>query len=442
MLGVICAYVLKLAVFDASSIITNPYNKRLGVTDRQIVRGVIYDRNLVSLAETDETGERVYSYGKTLSHTVGYFGSVGSYGLEASLNFELERVNGEIRQRIGNIYDGTPIRGNNAVLTIDAVLSEYAYTKIKNYRGAVVVLEPATGKVLVSVSSPGFNSSTIENDWSSLKSSDGSPLMNRAFNGLYAPASTFKIITGLSALNTLGDEALNFKYVCNGETLSDGTICRCYGSHAHGELDFKKAFAVSCNAYFAELALKLPENSLKETAESFLYNRDLGLGTSHAYSVFDADMSEKGEIVQAATGQGKTLVTPIHEAMIAASIANGGVMMKPYIVSEITDKDGKTLKKYFPQALTNPDFKQNIEFIKECMRACVTDGTGKKANIGNIGVFAKTGTIDNPNGSDSSWFVGCAPYDYPEVVIAVILEESGSGRSTDIAADILSQIYK
>lgn len=446
MFALVAFYLTKLVVADARDIASNPYNRRLNVTDGTIRRGYIYDSNNNILVQSNANYgggfSREYVYGQTFAHLIGYTAQ-GKTGIEQYYNFEMEKLNWEIIQRISNAVADTELVGNSVVTTLDLGLQQLVYKQLDGKKGAVVVLEPSTGKVLAMASSPGFDPNTINVDWGKLIENENSPLINRGTQGLYPPGSTFKIITAAAAIE-LDPELVNFEHECTGEAAFDGKVIRCSNSKAHGKVDMKKAMEVSCNTYFATLGEKIGAESLTATAESFYFNKDYGYTLEYNESRFSLpEQPTVSELIETSIGQGRTLATPLNMAMVISAVGNGGQMMTPYVVDSICDKNGNVLRKYYPQSLGQSVKPETAEILNEMLVGVVRDGTGKPASVSGVTVAGKTGTAQNESGKDHSWFVVYAPAEKPTVAVAIILEQTGGGtKATAMAKEILSYALK
>lgn len=443
LLTLLTANFVKLCVIDSPSFVSNPYNRRMSVTDENVRRGTITDANGNVLAYSkkgDEEYMRYYPYKNALSHVIGY-SAFGKSGVESKFNYKLQKMEFEIWQRLKNLAVGSEIEADNVVLTADADFSAYITERLGGRKGAVVVLEPSTGKVLSMISGYGFNPETVKDNWKELNTSQESPLLNRATQGSYIPGSTFKIITTAAAVeNMQGWE--NFTYDCKGEEYFDGSKLVCYNSKAHGKVDFERAFALSCNTFFASVARRIPPEKMRETASKFFIDGSLDFELDYTRGAFDfPDDVSISQTIETAIGQGKTLATPLNMAVTAAAVANGGLIMKPYIVDRIETPSGRIVEKFYPKALGQAIEPSTAETIAEMMIECVNSGTGTPAAL-NIQVAGKTGTAQNPAGDDHSWFVGFAPADEPEIAFAILLENiGGGGKSLQLGKEILNYYF-
>lgn len=433
-------YLLKFTLLDSEDIVTNPYNPRLNRYDNSIKRGDITDSNGIILVHSEKNGntyERIYDYPNEFSHVIGYVGN-GKSGIESKYNFQLQNLDNEILQRIKSIlFDAEP-KANGISLTLDENIQSVAYDGLNGSKGAVVAIEPATGKLLAMVSFPDFNPNTISDDWDRLNESENSPLLNRATQGLYPPGSVFKIITAAAAYEHNPDY-LSFEYNCRGRHNFGEKTIHCYNNAVHGKINIKKAFAESCNTFFSVVGTKIGADVLSKSAADALFNNSLNYPLNYNLSSFNLSASPSiSELVETAIGQGKTLVTPLHIALITAAAANNGLMMKPYLVNYEFSYNGKITQKYMPQMNTQVFSAETAYAITEMMTEAVVSGTAVNAAIAGTDVAGKTGTAENASGKDHAWFVGFAPANNPQIAVAVIFENAGRGtKAIPLASEIM-----
>ena len=435
---ILIIYILFFSFFNSKKIIGNPYNPRVTKSqNNNVIRGSILDRNLNVLAETKDN--RVYNYDNVFAHTIGFINN-GGYGIESKYNFDMQTLNNELIQRFNKEFNKDyKLKANSLVLTLDKDLQNFCYEKLKDKNGAIIVMDSTTGKILAMVSSPSFNPNNISNDWNNLvNDTKNNPIINRATQGLYPPASVFKILTSATFIENYEDFE-NYTYTCKGyETFGDIKI-ECFDKKAHGNLNLEKALAVSCNSFFANLSNLITPEQLAETANKALFNNSLNFTLEYNKSSFTLNnTSPIDEIIQTYIGQGKTLVTPLHIALIGSSIANNGIMMTPYIVESKLDYKGNVINKNLPKKLTNAFSIETAQTIKNMLEKVVTEGTGKKAKIDNISISAKTGTAQVEGQKDHTWFLGMAPTENPNIVVSVIFENSGENSNiVEVARDII-----
>ncbi len=433
----------KLVANERQTIASNSYNARLGYGNADFKRGTIYDTNGNVMAESvmgSNGFERQYPYGESAAHITGYTGS-GAAGIEAVENFSLLGIDDEFNQRIKNILSGNSLAGDDVYLTIDMDIQKLAYELLGNNKGAAVVMDPTTGKIIAMASTPSFDPNTVRQDWDELSTDEDSPMLNRATQGLYPPGSTFKIVTALTAMRNI-DNIDDFVFQCEGEVEIGDKIIHCFNSKVHGMLNIDKAMAYSCNCTFASLAEKTGAGKLRETADGLHINSDISFELPLSDSIVSLTrFSNSSELAETAIGQGKTLVTPLYMAMLISSVANDGVMMQPYMVEKITDNNGDTRSTTVPKIYDAVMTPEEAERLTQMLIKVVNEGTGAAAQLNGYQAAGKTGTAENAKEYDHSWFVGFASTDNPKVAVAVVLENvSGSARATPIGGKLMQAV--
>ncbi|MCR5099409.1 MAG: penicillin-binding protein 2 [Lachnospiraceae bacterium] len=430
-----CLYFAYFITFGAEDFINNPYNARVSQFSENVIRGDILSSDGEVLATTqvssDGSESRVYPYGRVFAHAVGY-NSNGKAGVELDGNFNMLRSHSFALTRLINDFTDTKDQGDSVVTTLDAGMQQAAYNAFGNYRGAVVAIEPSTGRILTLMSKPDFEPVSIASNWEALNSdSDSSVLLNRATQGLYPPGSTFKILTALEYLNEGGKKSDTFD--CQGTYTENGFTIHCYGNTAHGQEDLTQAFAKSCNVAFSQAGLSLDLNKYHNLAENMLFNRDIPTKLSNVKkSSFDLKKGDDPVLVmQTAIGQGNTLVTPLHMAMIAAAIDNDGIVMEPYIIDKVVNDNGDLVRPNFGDTYGAIVSTEDAKKLRKLMRAVVTDGTGSALLSENYKAYGKTGSAEYTSDKNAthSWFVGFAKKEDREVAVAIIMEGAGSGSS-------------
>lgn len=429
---------------DSKTVINNTYNKRQDLLAERVIRGQILGNNGEVLAQTIEDDEgnskRVYPYKDLFVHVVGRFDK-GKTGIELSENFNLLTSNANPIEKIFNELSEKKNVGDNIVTTLDVELQKVAYNALGNHKGAVVVLEPSTGKILAMVSKPDYDPNQITSLWNDLvdDSDNNSALINRATQGLYPPGSTFKIVTALQYMRE-NPNYKKFKYTCTGSfTVGDMRI-NCYNNKVHGTVDLETAFAKSCNATFAAIGTELNKKSWLSTSESLLFNSNLPLPFPYKNSSFTLNSSSEDKLTaQTAIGQGNTLITPMHNLLLVSAIANGGTLMKPYVVDHIENYAGNVVSKNMPSTYGNLMTAKEAQALTEMMVDVVKDGTGYKLSSNKYQAAGKTGSAEYDSGKSShAWFVGFAPSDNPQIAVSVIVE--GAGTGSDYAVPIAKKI--
>ena len=443
-LAVYMGYFLQVRSED---VINNSYNARLDSFSDRIVRGKIMAGDGTVLAETqvdaDGNETRVYYYGSVFDHAVGY-SAKGKTGIEALANFYLLTSHVNLLEQVGNELSGRKNPGDNVYTTLDAELQQAAYAALGDRKGVVIAMEPDTGKVLAMVSKPGYDPNTLLQDWDWLTDggNEEGQLLNRATQGLYPPGSTFKIVTALEYMREHPGGYRDYQFDCSGVYVNGDYRIKCYHGTAHGHQDFTRSFANSCNGAFSSLGLGLNLGAFRDTAKSLLFNSPLPItGLPYKQSSFQMGPgADTWEILQTSIGQGTTQVTPMHNAMITAAIANGGTLMKPYFLNSVETAGGEEIKKFMPASYGSLMTAGEAEGLTELMRTVVTEGTGSAVRTDAYTVAAKTGSAEFETGKEThAWFTGFAPVENPKLVVTVLVEEGGSGGKA--AAPIARQLF-
>lgn len=441
-------YIVYFNAVKSKEIINSPYNVRLDSMADRVVRGKILDNAGNILAETivseDGTETRNYPYGEIFAHVVGY-DSLGKSGLESTENFDLLTSNAFFLERLVKEVREEKNIGDNVVTTLDSVLQKTAYNALGSYKGAVLVMEASTGKVLAMVSKPTFNPNSIEEDWEWLTTDENSTLLNRAMQGAYAPGSIFKVITTLEYMRE-NAAYQDYSYYCEGEITEGDTTIHCANNRVHEEEDLALSLANSCNASYSNIGLKLKLTRFQETAKGLLFNSKLPSLLPYSQSKFQLTKdSSESEVMMTAIGQGKTQVSPYHMTLISAAIANGGTLMRPYLVDQVTNYTGTTIDKNLPEKYGTLMTSEEAAQLKEYMTGVIEFGTGKALSGQSYTVAGKTGTAEYSSDKEKahSWFTGFTNVDNPELVISVVVESAdNSGMSAvTVAKQVLNAYY-
>ena len=298
------------------------------------------------------------------------------------------------------------------------------------------------------VSKPDFDPNTLKEIWEEIVvDENNSVLLNRATQGLYAPGSTFKIVTTLEYLQENNNNITGYEYNCRGLFELDESIISCYHGTVHGEVDLKESFAESCNASFANIGSHLNEYSFKKTLKTLLFNEQLPLDLPSAKSqhVLDNDTTDS-DMLQYAIGQGDILMTPMHLNLITQAIANDGILMEPIVLDYVTNNQGIIVKDFKTDEYKQLMTEEEAEILTTFMQEVVNSGTATSLQNDLYTVAGKTGSAEFMVSSSVShaWFTGFAPVDNPQICVTVIVEEGGSGSkvAVPIAKKILDVYFQ
>ena len=395
---------------------------------------------------------RKYPSGPVYSAVTG-FNSLyyGNTGIESAEDSVLSGSDNRLFvQRLTNLLTGRDIRGGNVLLTINRQAQAAAYAALGGRKGAVVALDPTTGAILAAVSSPSFDPNPLSSHspdgiqaaYKKYNADPADPLLNRAFDVTFPPGSVFKLVVAAAALKN-GRTPTSRIPAVNALTLpQSNAVLRNFGGEqcADGKTDtLDHALTISCNTAFAQLGMDLGTDTVKQQAALFgIDDNDFTMPLRVAGSS-TGPIVDKAALAQSSIGQRDVRITPLQAAMISAAIANGGKLMKPYLVSEEQAPNLAVLSHTDPEVQDQVMNSSQAALETQMMIDVVNKGTGTAAQIPGIQVAGKTGTADNgPQRADGSyqlpphaWFSGFAPADNPRIAVAVVLVNGGvAGNET------------
>lgn len=443
-----------IQAFAADSLAAHPANTRGLAAEMRQQRGAIVSADGVVLAESVKSGDvymRRYPQGSLAAHVVGYYSlRYGRAGVEAAAN---ETLAG--RQDFASFADmiaaasGAPVPGNDVYLTIDTRVQAAAENALAGRRGACVVLDPRTGAVLAMASSPAYDPNLVDELWESLSSDGaGAPLVNRAARSLYPPGSTFKVVTLAGALQA-GVATPDTTYAGPASMEIGGAPVTNYGGTSYGRVDLRRATASSINTVFGQLARDMGAEQLVSASESFGMNAAMPFELPAATSLMP-DPAEMTVWETAWAGVGQPVgehvsppgpqVTPLQMALVAAGIGNGGVVMRPHVVSSVTDRTGTVVTSTAARPWRTALSAGTAGTVSELMVGVITGGSGTRARIPGVTVAGKTGTAEAGKSVEThAWFIAFAPAEDPGLAVAIVLENAGVGGSVaaPAARDVL-----
>src|SRR4051795_11670181 len=406
-----------------------------------------------SVAESSKSDDkydflRTYSKPFEYAHETGYFSFYDQTGIERSQNDVLSGDDDLLFvNKLVDLLSNKSGKGGNVVLTLDRDAQDAAFEGPSNLPGdvqaSVVALEPSTGKILAMATLPSFDPNTLASHdftavsqaYDSLNQDPEEPLLNRAIQTTLPPGSTFKLVTASAAIES-------GKYTADSDVPGGPTYQLPQTTGSTGEIDnegrdcgtdkipFSQAMENSCNTSFAQLGVELGADTLQEQAEAYGFNKhyldDIG---PQAISTFPKDANEP-QAGQSAIGQYEVRATPLQMAMVAAGIANQGVVMKPYIVDSIQSPELETLKQTEPEELDRATSAETAAQVTQLMVDTVNDGTAGPGAIPGVQVAGKTGTAQSgiPSVPPYAWFVSFAPAQDPEVAVAVVIQKANINR--------------
>lgn len=454
-----------IQVVDADALAQNDNNQRTRLDSYEIQRGsiIIDGTNVATSVPSDDRYQfqRVYADAGMWAPVTGYFNAAldSRTGIEQAMNADLSGTGSSaFFSEIERILSGQPQTGFSVELSLDATAQKAAYDALGGLEGAVVAIEPSTGRILAMVSTPSFDTNLLathdanaaNTTYDQLVQDPLKPLSNRAIAGdLNPPGSTFKLVIAAAAYasgdftpdSTLPNPA---SYTLPG---SSNRVSNAWGGTCgDGEtVTIAEAIRLSCNIPMAELAVKLGDDAIREMAEKFGYNQSFETPLASTASSYPRALDD-AQTALTGFGQGQVTATPLQVAMISAGIANDGMVMNPHMVDQVIGNDLSVVRSYddteFGRAL-EPDV---ADEVTDAMVASVSTGAAQGARIDGIDVAGKTGTAENGNRPHTLWFTGFAPADDPAVAVAVVVEDGGgqgqSGSGDTIAAPIAKKVIE
>jgi len=448
---------------QADSLNDDPRNARTIYREYNKFRGPIVVAGDVIASSTpvdDAFGfQRQYASGPLYAPVSGFLSLTN--GRTEIEDKENDYLNGQASSlwldRLSALFTGKQPQGASVELTIDPAAQQAAWDALGDQRGAVVAIEPKTGRVLALVSKPSYDPNELathdtaaaRDRYQELLNADGNPMSNRAIRGnTYPPGSTFKIVTSAAAIESGQYTAESvvpapdeYQYPQSDRTMKNFGGSRCSPT---GEMTLADALRISCNTAFADLGVTLGDDVLRDQAEAFGFDEPLEIPLDVTASHFpDDEEATPDATARAAIGQGDVRVTPLQMAMVAAAIANDGVQMAPYTVETVRNPDLDVVRQSEPRRLRTSVSPATAEQLTQMMLGVVQNGSGEAARIPGVQVAGKTGTAET--GGDAAphaWFTSFAPADDPQVAVAVIVENGGSLGSEATGGAIAAPIAR
>lgn len=449
---------------DADALNARPDNRRTQFKEFGRERGplLVNGKPVAESVPVDDAYgyQRRYLSPFVYSHLTGFYSIVyAPVGMEGAANDLLSGTADQLfYRRLSDLFTGREPQGASVELTIDPAAQRTAWDALGDQRGAVVALDPKTGNVLAMVSKPAYDPNTLaghDGDTviaarEKLLADSGRPLENRAIaSRLYPPGSVFKVVTAAAALE---NGYTTDQLVEGGAALDlpDSTLELANdfdGACGQGDqVTLLDALRISCNTAFGKIGIDLGADRLRAQAEKFGIGEPLSIPLPVTPSVFPADPSQ-AETAYTAIGQFDNRVTPMQMAMVAAGVANGGVVMTPQLVRDVLSAEAEVIRRSQPQRFSEAVSGQVAADLTRMMEAVVEDGTGRNARIPGVRVAGKTGTAQQGEGRPpNAWFIAFAPADDPKVAVAVVVEDGGTlgdeASGGKVAAPIAKQVIE
>ncbi|MFT3888063.1 MAG: penicillin-binding protein 2 [Arachnia sp.] len=393
---------------------------------------------------------RTYPDGETWSSVTGWYSyDYARSGLEQSFNAELAGTSSEQAfERIVDLLAGRRSQGANISTTLNPAAQRAAVRALGSKRGAAIAMDYTTGAILALVSSPTYDPnrlSTVDlgaqrDAWDELLNGKDEPLKNRGTREVYPPGSTFKLITAAAALedglvpDSMVDSPASLPLPNSSHSMGNSTNC------GGTQVTLQQALMTSCNTAFGNLGLKLGGEKLRAMAEAFGFNKDQTIDIAAATSRFPTEL-DQSQAALSAIGQYDVAASPLQMLQVAAAIANNGTMMRPYLVSTVTNRDLTVLSSTAPTELGRPISESTAKLLQQMMVATVEGGTGSPAATAGLVVGGKTGTAQSaPDRPPYAWFVGYA--EDPKVAIVAFVEDAGVARDDISGGRLAAPIFK
>ncbi len=445
---------------DAKKLRDKPGNTRTLYSQYDRKRGDIVTSDGAIIVSSQPTNDalkylRTYTDGSRYAPVTGFYSIVyGASGIESAENSILAGTDDRLFVRqLSNLITGRNPQGGSVVLTIDPLLQQTAYDALKGRKGAVVAVDPSTGAILALVSSPSYDpnslsahdESVVKKAWTTLNADPSQPMLDRALSQTYPPGSTFKLITAAAALSSgsynpqsqipapatlpYPNSSLSLKNFA-GESCSN-----------NGQTTLIQALTISCNTAFGSLGETLGQDALRRQADAFGFDSTFTVPIKSATSVFPTGLDD-AQTIQSAIGQYNVRATPLQMAMVAAAIANGGVLMKPYLVQQLVAPNVTPIDTTKPTTIRQAVSPDVAAELTQMMKNVVAHGTGTTVQIPGVEVAGKTGTAENvPGKPPHAWFVAFAPAAQAKIAVAVVVE-NGGGVNDATGATVAGPIAK
>jgi peptidoglycan glycosyltransferase len=446
-----------IQVVRADKLRQDPGNTRVLAEEYGRARGsiVVHGTEIATSVRTkdDLTYLRRYPAGRTYAPVTGYYSLVyGNTGLERAENDVLAGNDPRLFVRhLADLFTGRDPSGGDVVTTLDPKVQSAAMSGLGKVTGAVVALDPSTGAILGLASTPTYDPNGLSShDPKAIRAYRArlteAQLDNQAINERYSPGSVFKVIVSAAALST-GSYTPDTKVPAPDRLSLPGSshqLENFNGESCNGGADQSliAALTISCNTAFAKLGMTLGQDKVTGMAKAFGVDDNGFTMPMHVVPSTVGQIQGQAELAISSIGQQDVQITPMQGAMIAAAVANGGTLMKPYLVDKVRAPDLTVIDQTDPEVMSRPITSQVAGELTRMMTSVVANGTGRKAQIGGIQVAGKTGTAQtDPEASDHSWFVGFAPADHPRIAVAVFIKNGGA-TGGDISAPIARDVMQ
>jgi penicillin-binding protein A len=459
--AVLVIFTSRWTVFEAQSLADNPNNRRPLIEEQKVPRGLIYasdGKTVLARSRGEGRGEnrtysRTYPTGGTFAHPVGYsYIENGRRGLELYRNDELTGKEDEFASILSGL-ESSARESNDVFTNLDVAGTQAAVAGLAGRKGAVVALEPQTGKVRVMVSIPEYDPNQIPSAFRQINGDPNQPLLNRTTQELYQPGSTFKVVTATAALDT-GKVTPDTVIDCSSPRTISGAPLENAGGQDFGPISFTDALTNSVNTVFAQVGERVGAETLVDYMKRFGFFEDPQLdypdfqmipsgvrrnGTDYVEGGFDV-----GRVAIGQGGlEGALDTTPMQMALVASAVANKGKLMKPRLTDRIVRKDGRVKQRIEPDLQADVMKPETAAQLTAMMSRVVEEGTGTAAALSGVRVAGKTGTAEVGTNREFTqpWFIGFAPVENPRIALAVTVERT-TGQGGTVAAPIAKSVFE
>jgi peptidoglycan glycosyltransferase len=439
--ALLVAFTSRWTVFEAEALRDNPNNRRVLFEEERIKRGIIRAADGTVLAANRPLSQdrfaRRYPTGELFAHPVGFTSlDRGRIGLEDYYN---DPLTGRRSDAIGALERllGPQDVGDDLKTTLDPKAQEVAFQQLGDRNGAVIALDVETGAVRVLAATPSYDPSDPAK----------AQTFNRATQGRFPPGSTMKVVTATAALDS-GKFTPDSTVSGENNKVISGTPLQNFAGEDFGDITLTEALTNSVNTVWASVAEKLGKGTMAEYMERYGFFSDPPMDYPDEQMLPSGEAGRGGRLLsptsgqidvgRMAIGQDKLLVTPLQMAMVAQTIANGGVRMKPRLVEKIVDPDGRTIDEPLPEEAERVMSEETANALTGMMQNVVEQGTGTAARLEGVDVAGKTGTAEVGDGTDDLWFIGFTG----KVAVVAMLERQTGGTGGENAAPIAAEVLK
>jgi peptidoglycan glycosyltransferase len=453
-----------IQVIASDSLAADQRNVRAVYDSYKTQRGalLVAGEPIAQSVKSDDNFHYTRTYASEIySAVTGFFSFFqGATGMESAMNSYLTgKSSSQFFEQVNALLSGNPLTGASVELTIDPKVQKAAWDALGNLQGAVVAIDPTTGKILALVSKPGYDANALASHdgtssaaaYAKLLADRNSPLVNKAISGtLYAPGSVFKIVVAAAAFESgkyTPDSTLpnppRYKLPGTNTWITNSGEGKCGGQST---VSIATALMLSCNIPFAQLGVLIGQDAIREQAQKFGFGKSVDIPLHSTPSTYPSNMDD-AQTALSSFGQFDDRVTPLQIAMIASAVANAGVEMKPNLVENVQSANLASLWSPQPTQYANPISAQTANWLKRMMINAVARGVSSNGAIPGVTVAGKTGTAQNGTGEPYTlWFTGFAPAEHPKVAVAVVIENGGgigqAGRGNSLAAPVARKVMQ